>query len=142
MSDGLNKVLLIGNLGADPELRYLPSGTAVLSLRLATTVSYMAGSERKERTEWHRVSVWNKRAEGLNKVLSKGSRLFIEGEIRNNTYEDKDGVKRYNYDISAREIILLGGRNETRGDGGQHAPDQGHEQGAVPQPHADDDIPF
>ena len=110
MSEGLNRVMLLGNLGQDPELRYTQSGQAVLNLRLATTEIYFdRDRNKKERTEWHSVVVWGKRAEALSKFLRKGSSLFVEGSIRNSSYEGKDGQKRYKTEISAKEIILTGG---------------------------------
>lgn len=110
MADGLNKVMLLGNLGADPELRMTPSGQAILKLRLATTESYAdKAGVRQERTEWHSVTVWGKRGEGLAKVLSKGSRIFVEGGLRTSSYDDKNGEKRYRTDIVASNIILAGG---------------------------------
>ncbi len=109
MAEGLNKVLLLGNLGADPELRVTPGGQAVLKLRLATTESYLDRSNtRQERTEWHRITIWGKRGEALAKILSKGDRLFVEGRIQTSSYE-KNGEKRYSTDIIANNVILAGG---------------------------------
>ncbi|MFZ5894248.1 MAG: single-stranded DNA-binding protein [Myxococcota bacterium] len=116
MADGLNRVMLLGNLGADPELRMTPSGQAVLKLRLATSESYLDRNKvRQERTEWHSVVVWGKRAEALNKILSKGSRVFIEGGLRTSSYDDREGNKRYRTEIVASNLILAGG---ARGGGG------------------------
>ena len=113
MAEGLNKVLLLGNLGADPELRITPGGQAVLKLRLATTESYLdKNNVRQERTEWHSVTVWGKRGEALAKILSKGSRVFIEGSLRTSSYE-KDGEKRYRTETVAHNLILAGGRRGT-----------------------------
>src|SRR5687768_9937267 len=111
MAEGLNRVMLLGNLGADPELRMTPSGQAVLKLRLATSESYLDRNKvRQERTEWHSVVVWGKRAEGLAKILSKGSRLFVEGGLRTSSYDDKKtGDKRYKTEVVANNIILSGG---------------------------------
>jgi single-strand DNA-binding protein len=119
MADGLNRVMLLGNLGADPELRMTPSGQAVLKLRLATSESYLDRNKvRQERTEWHSVVVWGKRAEALNKILSKGSRIFIEGGLRTSSYDDKEGHKRYKTEVVATEIILAGGARGGGGGGG------------------------
>jgi single-strand DNA-binding protein len=116
MADGLNKVLLLGNLGADPELRVTPGGQAVLKLRIATTESYLDRSNtRQERTEWHRITIWGKRGEALAKFLSKGDRIFVEGSIRTSSYE-KNGEKRYSTEIIANNIILAGGgRRQSEG---------------------------
>ncbi|HEY5956805.1 MAG TPA: single-stranded DNA-binding protein, partial [Polyangiaceae bacterium] len=109
MAEGLNRVMLLGNLGADPELRNTSGGQAVLKLRLATTESYLDRNRvRQERTEWHSVVVWGRRAEALSRILSKGSRLFVEGGIRTSSYDDKEGNKRYRTEIVANNIILSG----------------------------------
>src|SRR6202050_3246571 len=122
MADGLNKVMLLGNLGQDPELKTIAGGQAVLNLRLATTESYLdRNNTRQERTDWHTVTVWGKRAEALAKILSKGSQLFVEGRIQTRSYE-KHREKRYESDIVANNIILTGRRGgdsrEASGDGG------------------------
>ena len=110
MAEGLNKVLLLGNLGQDPELKVTQGGQAVLKLRLATTETYLDKSNtRQERTEWHSVTVWGKRGEALAKILTKGSSIFVEGGIRTSSYE-KNGEKRYSTEIVANNIILAGGR--------------------------------
>lgn len=116
-SEGLNKVMLIGNLGADPELKFTQGGQAVLSLRLATTERYVSkGGERQERTEWHSVVIWGNRAEALNKFLAKGRTIYVEGRLQTRSWDDKkDGSKRYKTEINATQILLLGGG---RGGGG------------------------
>lgn len=117
MADGLNKCMLLGNLGADPELNFTQGGTAVLKIRLATTESYLdRDKQRQERTEWHSVTVWGKRGEALSKFLRKGNRIFVEGGIRTSSYEDREGVKRYKTEIVASNIILAGGKREKDGD--------------------------
>ncbi|MDC0743237.1 single-stranded DNA-binding protein [Polyangium mundeleinium] len=109
MSDGMNRVVLLGNLGADPELRYAGSGTAVLQFRMATNESFLdRNRELTERTEWHNVVVFGPRAEGLARVLGKGSCVLVEGTLRTSSYE-KDGQKRYKTEVHARDICLAGG---------------------------------
>ncbi len=121
MAEGLNRVMLLGNLGADPELRVTPGGQAVLKLRLATNESYVdRNNVRQERTEWHRVTVWGRRAEALGKFLQKGDSLFVEGRLQTSSYE-KNGEKRYSTEVVANNVILSGrGRGEGAGarDGG------------------------
>ena len=119
MAEGLNRVMLLGNLGADPELRFTQGGQAVLNLRLATTESYLDKDKvRKERTDWHSVVVWGKRGEALSKILAKGSSIFIEGSIRTSSYDDREGHKRYKTEIIANNILLTGGRGRGGGGGG------------------------
>jgi len=156
MAEGLNRVLLMGNLGADPELRVTNSGQAVLKLRLATSETYLDRNKvRQERTEWHNVVIWGKRAEALSKFLTKGSRLFIEGGLRTSSYDDKEGNKKYRTEIVAQNIILVGGRPGQGGDrprGGDAGPDEapatGGQSGGGGYDDADyggggdDDIPF
>lgn len=111
MSDGLNRVILLGNLGGDPELRYTANGTAVLSFRLATNESYMdKNKEVQERTDWHTVVVWGTRGEALARTLTKGTSLLVEGGLRTSSYE-KDGVKRYKTEVHAREVCIASRRH-------------------------------
>ncbi len=119
MAEGLNKAMLIGNLGADPELRSTTNGRSRLTIRLATTESYLdQNKQRQEVTHWHNVVLWGPRAEALQKILSKGSRIYVEGRIETRSYEDKDGVKKYATDIVANNLILLDGRRGEGGGGG------------------------
>jgi len=119
MAEGLNRVMLIGNLGTDPELRYTQGNQPVLSMRLATTESFNnRAGERQERTEWHAVTLWGKRAEALSKFLAKGERIFVEGRIQYRQWEERDGNKRWSTDIVASNVILLGGRGGRRDSGG------------------------
>lgn len=141
--DGLNRVMLLGNLGADPELRVTAGGTSVLKIRLATTESYLdRDKQRAERTEWHSVVVWGKRAEGLGKILRKGDRVFVEGGLRTQSYDDREGVKRYRTEVVASNVILSGG---SKG-GARPAPESDDAEPptgpGVGQAFDDDDIPF
>jgi single-strand DNA-binding protein len=122
MAEGLNRVMLLGNLGADPELRVTPGGQAVLKLRLATNESYVdRNNVRQERTEWHRVTVWGRRAEALGKILQKGDSLFIEGRLQTSSY-DKNGEKRYSTEVVANNIVLPGrGARGERGESPREA---------------------
>ena len=118
MARGINKVIIVGNLGQDPELRYTGSGTAVCNLRIATNESYKdASGEWVDRTEWHSVVAWARLAEICNEYLKKGSQVYIEGSLQTRNYDDKDGITRYTTEIKAREMMMLGGR----GDGGGFA---------------------
>ncbi len=132
MAEGLNRVMLLGNLGADPELRYTQSGQAVLNMRLATTESYLDRNKvRQERTDWHNVVLWGKRGEALAKFLTKGSTIFVEGGLRTSSYDDKDGNKRYKTEIHATNIILAGrGRAGASGEIGE--PSGGGRRGSAP----------
>ena len=105
----MNKVILIGNLGADPELKYAQSGTAVCNFSLATTEKYTDKSgEKQEETEWHRIVAWGRLAEICGEYLSKGKKVVIEGKIRTREWADKDEKKRYTTEIIARQMIMLG----------------------------------
>lgn len=116
----VNKVILVGNLGADPETRYLPSGDAVANVRLATTDRYKdkASGEMKEATEWHRVTFFGRLAEIVNEYLKKGSSIYVEGRIRTRKYTDQAGVEKYATEIVAEQMQMLGGRGGAGGGGG------------------------
>ncbi|HKQ68877.1 MAG TPA: single-stranded DNA-binding protein [Polyangiaceae bacterium] len=119
MAEGLNRVMLLGNLGADPELRYTQGGQAVLNMRLATTESYLDRNKvRQERTDWHNIVLWGKRGEALAKFLTKGTTIFVEGGLRTSSYDDKEGNKRYKTEIHATNIIFAG-RGRGGGEGGE-----------------------
>ncbi len=132
MSRSLNKVTLIGNLGADPEVRSTANGTRVATLSIATSRSWnnQAG-ERQEKTEWHRVVLWNNRGSGLadvaEKYLKKGDKVYVEGRIEYRTWEDREGKTRYTTEINAREMLMLSARGAAEEDGGEPA------QASVPQ---------
>ena len=143
MARGINKAILIGHLGADPETRYMPSGSAVTNLRLATTESWedKESGEQQERTEWHNVAMFGRLAEIAAEYLRKGSQVYIEGRIRTRKWQDRDGNDRWTTEIVANEMQMLGSRP------GGGAPARAPEQpsgGAAPAPTEDfdDDIPF
>ena len=147
MARGINKVILVGNLGADPETRYMPSGSAVTNLSVATSESWKdkQTGEQKERTEWHKVAMFNRLAEIAAEYLRKGSQVYIEGKLRTRKWQDRDGNDRWTTEIIADEMQMLGGR----GGGGGSAPmSSGQDSGppsAPPQAGPDDfddDIPF
>ena len=151
MSEGLNRVILLGNLGADPELRFTQGGQAVLNIRMATTESYLdKDKKRQEKTEWHSVVVWGARGEGLAKILKKGDRILVEGGLRTSDYE-KDGVKRYKTEIHAKEVCLAGsggqraesGGGYTRGGGGRAPARSDADESGIPAAFGgDEDLPY
>lgn len=142
MSEGLNRVMLFGNLGADPELKMTQGGTAILKLRVATAERYQdKGGNWQDRTEWHTVVVWGKRGEGLSKILSKGSTVFVEGSLRTTSYE-KDGEKRYKTEVVAQKVLLGGSPAGRRDAGNGRRPAlPAHEEPEV-EDIPDEDIPF
>lgn len=110
---GVNKVILVGNLGADPEVRYLEGGSKVAMISIATSESHTnKKGERVEQTEWHRVELWDRLAELCEQYLSKGRTVYIEGKIKTSTYQDKDGITRYDKRIRATNMTFMGGRAE------------------------------
>lgn len=115
----VNKVILVGNLGKDPEVRFTPSGRAVAKFSIATKESWMdQENSRQERTEWHNIVVWGKQAELCGQYLAKGRQVFIEGAIRSRNYDDKEGIKRYVTEIVAQRVQFLGGPPGGGGGGG------------------------
>ena len=155
----VNKVILVGNLGRDAELRYTPGGAAVATLNLATTEVWNdKNQQRQEKTEWHRVVLWGKQAESLQEYLTKGKQIYVEGRLQTRQWDDKDGNKRYTTEIKADRITLLGGGGGGRGGGGGMERGGSHGGGGMdrgaPHPAAspdeqppaepitDDDIPF
>jgi single-strand DNA-binding protein len=150
----VNKVIIVGNLGADPETRYLPSGEAVTNIRVATTDKWKdkASGETKEATEWHRISFFGRLAEIAGEYLKKGSQIYVEGQLRTRKWQDKDGQDRYSTEIRADTMQMLG-RREGAGSGPREAPaarPESHAEGkpAAPKKPAgkfddmEDDIPF
>lgn len=112
----MNKAILIGNLGADPELRYTTGGTAVCNFNLATNEKWTDKSGAKqEKVEWHRIVVWDKQAESCKEYLSKGRQVCVEGKLQTRQWEDKDGVKRYTTEVVAQRVEFLGGKGEGGG---------------------------
>jgi single-strand DNA-binding protein len=146
MARGINKVILVGNLGGDPETRYMPSGSAVTNITVATNESWKdkQTGEQKDRTEWHKVAMFNRLAEVAAEYLRKGSQVYIEGKLRTRKWQDKSGQDRWTTEIIADEMQMLGGR----GGGGSAPMNSGQDAGppsAAPQPGPDDfddDIPF
>jgi single-strand DNA-binding protein len=155
MARGINKVILIGNLGVDPETRYMPSGSAVTNIRLATSESWKDknSGEMQERTEWHRVVMFNRLAEIAAEYLRKGSKVYIEGSLRTRKWQGQDGQDRYTTEIVANEMQMLDGRGmggSAEFDSARPTPPAGRSSpqgpGAVQEPPDmngfDDDIPF
>ena len=145
---GVNKVILIGNLGKDPELRYTPGGQPVATFSLATTERWNdRNGQRQDRTEWHNIVVWGKQGEMVNQYLKKGRSAYIEGRITTRSWDDKDGNKRYKTEIVATHVQFLGsaGQPSNEMDGG---PDHGmsdfdtRQPGPEQVPAAEDDLPF
>ena len=164
---GVNKVILIGNVGADPELRYTPSGTAVTNFNMATNESWTDNSgDRQEKTEWHRIVVWGRLAEICNQYLRKGSKVYIEGRLQTRSWEGQDGQKRYTTEVVARDMQMLDSRDDMATadvdggppqqqrpaapagppagppGGGQGPPGGGTPGDPPPPPSVDDDLPF
>lgn len=145
----LNKVLLIGNLGRDPEVRFTPGGKAVARFSIATSEMWNdQEGQRQERTEWHNIVVWGKQAESCGQYLSKGRQVFIEGQIRSRQYDDKDGNKKYITEVIAQRVQFLGGGSGGGGGGGRGGSGGGGGGGGFgggdgppPMPD-DDDVPF
>ncbi|SVC89090.1 uncharacterized protein METZ01_LOCUS341944 [marine metagenome] len=138
---GVNKVILIGNLGKDPEVRYLDSGVAVANFSLATTESYKnKEGERISQTEWHNVVLWRGLAEVAEKWLKKGSSVYIEGKIRNRKWEDKDGNTRYTTEILADNMTMLGKKNAGASETSESTTTTTEE--SIPQEEKGDDLPF
>src|SRR5262245_7552794 len=143
----VNKVILVGNLGRDAELRYTPGGAAVSTINMATTEVWNDKSgQRQEKTEWHRVVLWGKQAESLTEYLTKGKQIYVEGKLQTRQWDDKDGNKRYTTEIRGDRIVLLsgggGGRSVSMDRGGDN---MGGGHAAPPEasePLTDDDIPF
>jgi len=153
MARGVNKVILVGNLGADPETRTMPSGGTVANIRIATSESWKdkQSGEQKERTEWHNIVMFGRLGEIAAEYLRKGSQVYIEGSLRTRKWQDKEGRDRYTTEVVAAEMQMLGGRGGSGGGGGA-AGSEVRERSAAPEgvpagagasaEEFDDDIPF
>ncbi|MBX3023335.1 single-stranded DNA-binding protein [bacterium] len=139
----VNKAIIIGNLGRDPEVRFTPSGRAVAKFSVATTERWTdQNGQKQEKTEWHNIVVWGKQAETCGQYLAKGRQVYVEGRITNRSYDDKDGNKKYITEIIARDVRFLGGPGQGSG-GGAGMRDSGFSAPAGEDaPPPDDDIPF
>ena len=152
MSRGVNKVILIGNLGADPEIKYMPSGTAIANISVATTRSWKEKNtgEQRDQTEWHRVVFFDRLAEIVGEYLKKGSQVYLEGRLQTRKWQDQECVDRYSTEIVASDMQMLGSRggegasSANFGGGGQarEQASQGAPASAPPEPEFDDDVPF
>jgi single-strand DNA-binding protein len=147
MARGINKVILIGNIGSDPEVKYTPSGVAVANFSLATSESWTdkASGQRQERTEWHRLVLWRKLAEIAGQYLKKGSKIYVEGKLQTRSWDDASGQKRYMTEIVVDDMQMLDGRGEAGYGGEMSQPGAGQPaaEAAPPgAPMADDDLPF
>jgi single-strand DNA-binding protein len=145
----VNKVILVGNLGKDAELRYTPGGAPVATANIATTEVWndRASGQRQEKTEWHRVVIWGKTAESLTEYLTKGKQIYVEGRLQTRSWDDKDGNKRYMTEVRADRVVLLsggGGRGASAAaDRADHATGAPHgDDVKEPVELTDDDIPF
>ena len=144
---GVNKAILIGNLGRDPELKYTPSGRAVCTFTLATSERWTnQDGERQESTTWHNIVAWGKPAEIMNEYLAKGRQVYIEGRIVNRSYDDKEGNKRYISEVVVNQFQFLGSRSDAADSGGgsRPQPQRTAESSGAPEgtPPDDDDLPF
>jgi single-strand DNA-binding protein len=150
MAGGVNKVILIGNLGADPEVRFTPSGQAVANFRIATSESWNDKSgQKQERTEWHRIVVWGKLAELCGEYLKKGRQCYVEGRLQTREWTDKEQKKNYTTEVVANQVVFLGGRDGAGASRGPRSDDFGPPPPGMddvghgpPQGGGEDDIPF
>jgi single-strand DNA-binding protein len=139
----VNKVILVGNLGRDAELRVTPGGAAVATLNLATTEVWNdRQGQRQEKTEWHRIVLWGKQAESLQEYLVKGKQIYVEGRLQTRQWDDKDGNKRYTTEIKADRVTLLGGGGGGRSGGMDRGGSASPRDEPPMEPMTDDDIPF
>ncbi len=141
---GINKVIIVGNLGQDPEVRHMPSGGSVTTISIATSDSWIdkASGQRKDRTEWHRVVMFNKLAEIAGEYLKKGSQAYIEGRLQTRKWQDQDGKDRYTTEIVASGMQMLGGRGNTASSSGNQATNNASKPQVAGPTDFDSDIPF
>ena len=138
MASGVNKVILIGHLGRDPELRYTPSGSPVANFTMATSESWVSKEGQKEqKTEWHRIVAWGKLGEICHEYLVKGKQVYIEGRLQTRTWEDQNGVKKNTTEIVAQNMVMLGSRDDVQ----RQSTEEPSTMGDMPDK-VDDDIPF
>jgi single-strand DNA-binding protein len=138
---GLNKIILIGNLGNDPEMRYTPNGNAVSSFRMAVSRSYsVADGERREETEWFTVTAWNRLAETVNQFLSKGRQVYVEGRLSTSEWQDREGQKRFSLEVTAQTVHFLG--QQTQMDGAMDDAGMPPAGEVAQENDLEDDIPF
>jgi len=157
----VNKVTLLGRLGKDPELKYLPNGTAVANFSIATSLAWkdQTSNEQKEQTEWHKIVAWKKTSEIAAQYLKKGDQVYIEGRLQTRSWDDKDGVKRYTTEVVAENLVLIGSKGNNSGSGSSisepteefagagsatknAAPNAGIHDDIIPVPSDDDGLPF
>jgi single-strand DNA-binding protein len=142
----VNRVILLGNLGADPDLKYTPSNRPLCNLSLATNEVFKdSAGQRQERTEWHRITVWGEQAENCSKYLAKGRSVYVEGRLQTRSWDDKDGKKRYSTDVVADRVVFLGGGGEQPAREGAGATTHSKRKATDPLPSErarDEDIPF
>ncbi len=141
--NGINKVILVGTLGKDPEMRYMPSGGAVASISIATSEKWKdkTSGEQKEKTEWHNIVAFNRLAEIMGEYLKKGSQVYIEGKLQTDKYQAKDGTDRYSTKVQAFTMQMLGGKSDNTERTTQNKSND-NTQDSTTNPGFDDDIPF
>ncbi len=147
MARGVNKVILLGNVGRDPELRYTQNGTAVCNFSLATTERAKIGGEWQDRTEWHSIVAWGRLAETCSNYLAKGSQVYIEGRLRTRKWEDREGNTRYQTEVVADNMVLVGRPRAQRAEPAPYAPEPPAPASDLPEPadegfDPNDDVPF
>ena len=147
MARGVNKVILLGNVGRDPELRYTQNGTAVCNFSLATTERAKIGGEWQDRTEWHSIVAWGRLAETCSNYLAKGSQVYIEGRLRTRKWEDREGNTRYQTEVVADSMVLVGRPRAQRPEAAPYAPEPPAPAPDLPEPadegfDPNDDVPF